>query len=94
MLQKKPCFFKTGLFYLFLSEIKGFVDDTDCFISFIPVDENGYFDFGGGDHLYVDIRIGKSFEHFCGDAGMSFDSGADDGNFCDGVIAGDISCFE
>ena len=94
MLQKKPCFLKTGLFINSLSEIKSIMDNANGFIGFIAVDKDGNFDFGRGYHFYVDISIGKSFEHFCCNAGMSFDSGANDGNFCDGVITGDISCFE
>ena len=46
-------------------------------------DDDGEFDFAGGNHVDVDVLFGEGLEEFGGDAGVAFHADADDGEFAD-----------
>ena len=58
-------------------KIKCVVDNLNGSFGFVAVDEHGDFYFGSCDHLDVDVRIRKGFEHLCRNSRMGFDSGTD-----------------
>ena len=74
----------------FFVEFEGLVDGSKGLGSFGSLDKATDFDLAGGDHLDVDPGVCQGAEHLFGHSGLFGHSEADDGDFGDRIVAGDL----